>query len=80
MKTSSLLLVFVITCMVACSHHENQHSASEAAAITASDVQKAHLETITTLDQIADQIASASSIPASHSYSAQPASAHLQQQ
>jgi hypothetical protein len=80
MKISSLLPVF-ITCIAACSHHENHLSASEAAAITASDIQKAHLEATTTLDQIADHIASANSTPASHSHSAQPASSvHLQQQ
>ncbi|PIT14139.1 hypothetical protein [Snodgrassella alvi] len=80
MKISSLLPVFIITCMAACSHHENHRNASEAAAITASNVQSAHRETITTLDQIADHIASASSTPASHSHTPQPTSALLQQQ
>ncbi|PIT54233.1 hypothetical protein [Snodgrassella communis] len=80
MKRSSLLLIVTITCIAACSHHENHRSASETAAITASDVQNAHLEATITLDQIANETASSSSTPISHHHSAQPASTHLQNQ
>lgn len=74
MKILPLLPIFAITSLAACSHHENYRSASEAAAITASDVQNAHLEATTTLDRIADETASDSIIPSTAVNSSRPAS------
>ncbi len=74
MKLSCLILVSTLTCLGACSHHETYRSVSEAAAITASDIQSAHLEATITLDKIASEMASESSMPRQPNRATQPVS------
>ncbi|PXY96279.1 hypothetical protein DKK71_08580 [Snodgrassella alvi] len=80
MKISLPLFTLTLICLTACSHNESTHSVSEAAAITASDIQSTHLETTTTLDRIADEINSASNASGSNSHPARPASVPVQHQ
>lgn len=48
----ALLFIFFLSFLTACTHGDDQFNASEIAAITASDVQSSHINTVTTLDQI----------------------------
>jgi hypothetical protein len=79
MKTSFLLFTLALTSISACSYHETYHDINEATAITASDIQKAHQEANTTLDQIADKMASGINKPNTSSQPAYAASIPLLQ-
>lgn len=73
-KTFILLPIFTLIPLCACSHHDSYRSVSEAAAITASDIQKVHQEANTTLDKIAEDMASSINNSRTNSHSASTAS------